>query len=302
MRCRNALAHWPRGRADWCCCCLSYIPVFLVSCLILWILFSYQLCFVLPMYRRGMATSAVLCGAPCLALMALMVVAFLRATFTPPGYVRSGWEKDVALPQSPDDGSEADSEAVTVSRSSQDKVGLRHQPAGAGAESQRRSSLPVLEYKSTTGALRFCRKCNVFKPDRAHHCSDCNRCVLKMDHHCPWINNCVGFANHKFFLLFLSYIPVTATWIVGTVAYYLLNGLDLTAQPMYLVNLMASALVAGTFGLSLLLFAGFHCRLVCQNRTTIETFEKASHSLWDRGTRENFHQVFGGHWFWALLP
>eukprot|EP00808_Paulinella_micropora_P028464 g25301.t1 len=34
-------------------------------------------------------------------------------------------------------------------------------------------------------AYRFCRKCNVVKPMRAHHCSVCKRCVLKMDHHCP---------------------------------------------------------------------------------------------------------------------
>lgn len=50
---------------------------------------------------------------------------------------------------------------------------------------------------------KFCRKCWVPKPERAHHCSVCGRCVLKMgesihlrqiryrltilDHHCPWL-------------------------------------------------------------------------------------------------------------------
>ncbi len=50
---------------------------------------------------------------------------------------------------------------------------------------------------------RYCRKCKIFKPQRAHHCSICQRCIVKMDHHCPWINNCVGIGNHKFFLQFI---------------------------------------------------------------------------------------------------
>ena len=29
-----------------------------------------------------------------------------------------------------------------------------------------------------------CKKCQMPKPPRAHHCSICRRCVLKMDHHC----------------------------------------------------------------------------------------------------------------------
>ena len=28
---------------------------------------------------------------------------------------------------------------------------------------------------------RYCLMCNIFKPERCHHCSSCNRCVLNMD-------------------------------------------------------------------------------------------------------------------------
>merc|ERR550537_225879 len=57
-----------------------------------------------------------------------------------------------------------------------------------------------------TKRRRYCKMCNVWKPDRSHHCSICNRCILNMDHHCPWINNCVGFYNRKFFMQLLFYV------------------------------------------------------------------------------------------------
>lgn len=27
---------------------------------------------------------------------------------------------------------------------------------------------------------KYCRRCNAFKPPRAHHCSICRRCIIKM--------------------------------------------------------------------------------------------------------------------------
>jgi len=36
---------------------------------------------------------------------------------------------------------------------------------------------------------KYCKKCNVPKPPRTHHCSICRKCVSKMDHHCPYISN-----------------------------------------------------------------------------------------------------------------
>merc|ERR1712000_485824 len=67
-----------------------------------------------------------------------------------------------------------------------------------------------------TKRRRYCKMCNVWKPERTHHCSICNRCILNMDHHCPWINNCVGFYNRKFFIQLLGYVYLTLLVVVAS--------------------------------------------------------------------------------------
>lgn len=64
------------------------------------------------------------------------------------------------------------------------------------------------------GWLRWCAKCKLHKPARAHHCKTCGVCVLRMDHHCPWTYNCVGHRNHAHFVRFLL-------WVDGTCGYVL---------------------------------------------------------------------------------
>jgi len=55
-------------------------------------------------------------------------------------------------------------------------------PLGWTAQSSGKDEADGGEDGSST-RHRWCRKCNVAKPPRAHHCKICKRCVLKMDHH-----------------------------------------------------------------------------------------------------------------------
>eukprot|EP00357_Protocruzia_adherens_P014355 CAMPEP_0114977178 /NCGR_PEP_ID=MMETSP0216-20121206/3087_1 /TAXON_ID=223996 /ORGANISM="Protocruzia adherens, Strain Boccale" /LENGTH=256 /DNA_ID=CAMNT_0002338195 /DNA_START=270 /DNA_END=1040 /DNA_ORIENTATION=- len=58
--------------------------------------------------------------------------------------------------------------------------------------------------------VKTCRRCDQWKPPRAHHCRTCSNCILRMDHHCHWVNNCIGPYNQKHFILFLFYTGVGA--------------------------------------------------------------------------------------------
>lgn len=91
-------------------------------------------------------------------------------------------------------------------------------------------------------AVSICKKCLTPKPTRTHHCSICNKCILKMDHHCPWyviclvwmnvdskqsiskiiftiflairLNNCVGYANHRYFFMYMMYTVVGSLFLI----------------------------------------------------------------------------------------
>ncbi|TID18555.1 1-3-beta-glucanosyltransferase gel1 [Venturia nashicola] len=125
------------------------------------------------------------------------------------------------------------------------------------------SALPTTEphtYHSLTvkssGEMRFCKKCQSKKPDRAHHCSTCRKCVLKMDHHCPWLATCVGLRNYKAFLLFLIYTN-------GTVE-----------ESLMPVNFILLSVLSGIIGLVITGFTAWHLYLTSKGQTTIESLEK----------------------------
>ncbi|GAA5827044.1 hypothetical protein JCM3770_002452 [Rhodotorula araucariae] len=201
---------------------------------------------------------------------------------------------------------------------------------GARRAGRRKKAMQV----KSDGSMRFCRKCNVPKPDRAHHCSSCRRCVLKMDHHCPWLGGgCVGWANYKFFLLALLYTGVLGIFLAVVLFHELVNFVDDMDDgfEMAPISWALAALFGALFGFSVSIFGLYHLYLASKNRTTIEAMEHPTslallpprsqlrpsdltssqrralaaaarkYSIYDLGARENLRQVFGAEWWlWAV--
>ncbi|KAH8401256.1 hypothetical protein KR009_004139 [Drosophila setifemur] len=183
-------------------------------------------------------------------------------------------------------------------------------------------TLPVTN-RTMNGSVRFCEKCKIIKPDRAHHCSVCSCCVLKMDHHCPWVNNCVNFYNYKYFVLFLGYALVYCLYVAFTtlhdfvqfwkVGAYENNGYSeqgqLNGSGMGRFHILFLFFIAIMFAISLVSLFGYHIYLVLVNRTTLESFrapifrvggpDKNGYNL---GRYANFCEVFGDDWQYWFLP
>ncbi|KOS17104.1 Palmitoyltransferase PFA3 [Escovopsis weberi] len=146
----------------------------------------------------------------------------------------------------------------------------------------------------SNGAVRFCKKCQARKPDRAHHCSTCRRCVLKMDHHCPWLATCVGLRNYKPFLLFLVYTTLFSFYAFAVSGCWFWA--EVMTDTQYLdslmpVNFIMLAVMSGIIGLVVGAFTAWHIHLSCRGQTTIESLEKTRYLT---TVRKTFQQAYNG--------
>jgi hypothetical protein len=158
----------------------------------------------------------------------------------------------------------------------------------------------VLRIERKNGDFRRCVKCEIVKPDRAHHCSICESCTLKMDHHCPWTNNCIGFRNYKYFNLFILYTPMLCIWNL-TVSIPNIILLGFHEFSVGEICVFVSCFIAVAFAFTLFAFFGTHLMLVLYNQTTLESYYD-HFNPYDMGTKMNFHQVFGSSAFRWFLP
>lgn len=185
---------------------------------------------------------------------------------------------------------------------------------------------PLAVKPPLTDFLQSCKRCNGFKPPRAHHCSSCNRCVLGMDHHCPWINTCVGHDNLQAFVLFIHYAPLACLHsciIHVDVPIYmclLVYRKRYTQFWMYASDVhVVLALVCWLASLLIMLLVGnlaweMHWS-INMNMTMVEDrivskaearrFAQGENRFvfpYDHGTKKNWEEIMGHYWSSWLLP
>ncbi|CAD7927737.1 unnamed protein product [Amoebophrya sp. A25] len=185
----------------------------------------------------------------------------------------------------------------------------------------------------TDGEKRFCRWCNLYKPDRSHHCRLCGECVLRMDHHCPWLGNCVGFHNHKYFINTVIFGLASSAVMLGTMVpttirhFKLMQNAraahaaaggpgvldpnlpayvndEVTATVYFSVCIIVQTLQAGVTIL-LAIFLTFHMYLMCKGMTTIEFCERRrtdTYPSYSAGCWGNWTAVFGENPILSCMP
>ncbi|KFQ53549.1 Palmitoyltransferase ZDHHC13, partial [Nestor notabilis] len=89
------------------------------------------------------------------------------------------------------------------------------------SEKERKENIVALAEANCLDFRTFCTSCLVRKPLRSVHCLACDSCVAKYDQHSLWTGQCIGIGNHRYYLLFLSFLTMTGVWVLyGTLLYW----------------------------------------------------------------------------------
>ena len=141
--------------------------------------------------------------------------------------------------------------------------------------------------------VTFCKKCEIYRPPRCHHCSTCEKCVLRYEHHCPFVGNCIGFSTQKPFILFLVYTSLS----ILILNVFIIWKISSSYSTLWLVILVVySALFVFETG-----FALSQLAMVAENVTSLEM--SWSHRVFDTGSKlKNFEEVFGQNWGKWFFP
>ncbi|MBA0772379.1 hypothetical protein Gotri_007768 [Gossypium trilobum] len=167
--------------------------------------------------------------------------------------------------------------------------------------------------------IRYCWKCNQFKPPRCHHCSVCTFeiyrwavCAKDGPSLCMGCQLCWCIELQVFpsvlgmpalsisFYTFLETSLVTLALFSQFLAFF--SDEEIPGTTATLATTFLSFVLNLAFALSVFGFLIMHVSLVSANTTTIEAYEKKTTPKWryDLGRKKNFEQVFGTdkrYWF-----
>ncbi|KAF8978458.1 hypothetical protein BGZ46_006460 [Entomortierella lignicola] len=156
-------------------------------------------------------------------------------------------------------------------------------------------------------------------------CKRCETCVLKYDHHCPWIHNCVGHFNHRYFLMFLTYLSIACVYFVYMGVSPFMLAADTEGGdnwPYWIDRAIVAFAVVLAFAIAFAVggMACWHWYLALTAQTTLEQYNNAYirkickkrgeqfTNMYDFGLVGNLFDIFNigprGHypWYTALLP
>jgi hypothetical protein len=138
----------------------------------------------------------------------------------------------------------------------------------------------TIQLKYSSGMQRYCRKCQVWKPDRSHHCSVHHRCILGLDHCCGVLNNCIGIYNRKYFIQFLYSLSFVAMWMIYvTMKYKVWRWYNWQLNTFkWLLSCYILVISIACF-ITLFAFATWHVYLMAYNMTSVEWNEGYGRSI-----------------------
>ncbi|KAJ9666204.1 Palmitoyltransferase pfa5 [Coniosporium apollinis] len=245
--------------------------------------------------RRGTAIAIIVVYCILLALMTLPYLRTFQVIQTNPGYIRRGPHAQRDQPPS-----SSSTEKQTFQRSCAPTT-IEERPPKPHSRSRSRShSAPHrdLDRKAIfdgtvapppglerfyakdafvcdmSGLPIFCPKCDNWKRDRTHHCSEVGRCVRRMDHFCPWIGGIVSETNLKFFLQFVVYAALYTLFMLVVLAVFVAEQVRIgLGRDAWLIGILVCSATFFFFAAGM---SGSVIQMSLRNYTTVENLFKGN--------------------------